>query len=128
MVEIISLSLPDVLLNQVDTIKDQQGYSGRSDVIRTALRGFLSEQKGLSELKGHADGLLMVVHKESYTSEVSSVWHAYQSLIVTQLHQHLQDHRCLELFVLRGEGSKLREMIQGLEREKKVDQVKWFVL
>lgn len=40
---IVSISLSDKLLKEIDDFKDEIGYSGRSDVIRTSIRMLISD-------------------------------------------------------------------------------------
>ena len=41
--EVISISLSDALLEQLDTFVDEHGYGGRSEVVREAARALFTE-------------------------------------------------------------------------------------
>jgi CopG family nickel-responsive transcriptional regulator len=40
---VTSISLTPTLLHKLDEIKDEKGYSSRSEVIRDAIRSYLSD-------------------------------------------------------------------------------------
>ena len=42
---VTSISLSTSLLNKLDEIKDEKGYSSRSEVIRDAIRTYLSDDR-----------------------------------------------------------------------------------
>jgi metal-responsive CopG/Arc/MetJ family transcriptional regulator len=44
---IVSLSIPKTLLEKVDAYIKEQGYANRSEVLRQALRAYISEAKRL---------------------------------------------------------------------------------
>jgi len=43
---IVSISMPEALLERIDTFADEHGYSGRSEVVREASRKLLEEIAG----------------------------------------------------------------------------------
>ena len=43
---IVSISMPEALLERIDTFADEHGYSGRSEVFREASRKLLEEIAG----------------------------------------------------------------------------------
>jgi len=118
---VISVSLPESLLDDVDAFADEAGFSGRSEVVRTALRGLLSEQKRLNELDGVIDAVVMVTHHHDGTEVVDAVQHAFQDLITTQMHNHLDD-ACIELLVLHGPADKIRDLYERLQASNDISQ------
>ena len=49
---IVSISLNEKLLEEIDKLKDEIGYSGRSDVIRASARMLISDNKEKEDLNG----------------------------------------------------------------------------
>ena len=47
---IVSISLNDEILSQLDKLKKSMGFSGRSEAIRAGIRNFVSEAKQKNEL------------------------------------------------------------------------------
>ncbi len=50
-ISVTSISLSASLRHKIDLIKEEKGYSSRSEVIRDALRGYLSEYESLKALE-----------------------------------------------------------------------------
>ena len=49
---IVSISLNDEILKQIDNLQSTLGFSGRSDAIRAGIRSFVSEEKQKADLSG----------------------------------------------------------------------------
>jgi len=47
---IVSISLTEEILKEVDNLQKTMGFSGRSDAIRAGIRSFVSEEKQKAEL------------------------------------------------------------------------------
>jgi len=61
---IVSISLTEEILKEVDNLQKTLGFSGRSDAIRAGIRSFVSEEKQKAELSGDVHAILLVVHKD----------------------------------------------------------------
>jgi len=124
---IMSVSLDEGLLKEIDFLQSQSGNVGRSELVRLGIRKLISEKKDLAALKGKIDCVLLVLHSHSSTPEVSKIRHSHEALIQTQLHNHVGNEKCLEIIVASGDGSKVRRMVDDFEACKKVDYVKLVV-
>lgn len=128
MTEIISMSLDEKTLKDLDTLQAELGFSGRSETIRQCIRASASEHKQSGKLHGEIDGILLVVHPDEHTEAVSHTRHAYQSVIKTQVHNHLENHVCLEIFIVKGAAETIKKLARDLQTSKKVDLVKLLVV
>ncbi len=127
MAKIISMSLNDKILKDIDKIQKELGFSGRSEAIRAGLRLLISDKKEKSKLKGTIDAVLLVIHEDENSEEVSILRHKYEELIKTQVHNHLENHKCLEIFILNGEAEKIKKLTEGFQTNRKIDFVKLIV-
>ena len=74
---IISLSIPKSLLEKVDNYIKEQGFANRSEVIRQALRAYVSEGKRLDELKGKVTATITVIYqKGARTGQTTDAQHS----------------------------------------------------
>lgn len=121
---VVSISLNDTLLEEIDELMEEQGFSGRSEVMRTAVRSLLRERKKLSDLEGRVDAIAIVTHAGDDTAEIDQIQHEYQEVITTQLHNHLENHKCIEIFMLHGDAQKIKKLYNKLEASSKVEQAK----
>ncbi|OPX59114.1 MAG: putative nickel-responsive regulator [Methanobacterium sp. PtaB.Bin024] len=113
---IISVSLSEKLLNEIDALKEEAGFSGRSEIIRTSTRLLISENEEKKDLEGHINSILILIHPQKLEDKVTEVKHHFEDIIRTQIHSHLQDNHCLELFILDGDASRIRELSHILNR------------
>ncbi len=128
MSEIISMSLDEKTLNDLDALQNELGFSGRSETIRQCIRLFSNERKQSRTLKGEVNGVVLVVHPDEHTEAVSHTRHEFQSIIKTQIHNHLENHTCLELFVVKGPAENVKKLTNTLQTSKKVTLVKLLVV
>ncbi|MFB6305166.1 MAG: nickel-responsive transcriptional regulator NikR [Haloferacaceae archaeon] len=102
---VVSVSMPEDLLERIDSFADEHGYTGRSEVIREAARNLLGE----FEDRQLEDRELMAVVTVVFDYETTSVEermmhlrHEHESLVAANFHSHVGNHYCMELFVLEG--------------------------
>jgi CopG family nickel-responsive transcriptional regulator len=103
---------------------DEQGFSGRSEVMRTAVRALLRDRKDIADLEGTVNAVVIVTHEDEDSGEIDNIQHDYQDTITTQLHNHMDEHKCLEVFMLHGEAAKVKELYNDFQASKKVKQAK----
>ena len=125
---IVSISLNDEILKQIDTLQKNLGFSGRSDAIRAGIRSFVSEEKQKENLSGNVNAILLVVHNDEYDNQVNGIKHSYEDLITTHLHSKIEGDKCMELFMLKGEADSVSSITKDFQINKKMDTVKLVAL
>jgi len=125
---IVSISLTDEILKEIDTLQKNLGFSGRSDAIRAGIRSFVSEEKQKENLSGNVNAILLVVHNDEYDNQVNGIKHSYEDLITTHLHSKIEGDKCMELFMLKGEADLVSEVTKNFQINKKMDTVKLVTL
>jgi len=122
---IISLSLPKTLLDKVDEYIRQQGFANRSEVVRQALRSYMSESKRLEELQGRITVIITLIYRrEARRGQITDLQHSYSDAVLTFLHTHVEADSCIEIIVARGAAQVLRSLIQALKSNKQISEVK----
>jgi CopG family nickel-responsive transcriptional regulator len=140
-VAVISVSLPDPLLQQADRFLVERGFAGRSELVRAALRDFLAhEAEGQRE--GPRSGTLTLLYPHGYERKIGEVRHEFTDIVRSMMHGHVPgragDGRrgedaastgdlCVEVFVLEGEARRIRQFADGLRaaRETRLAQLVW---
>lgn len=125
---IVSVSLNDDILNEMEKLQKLLGFSGRSEIVRAGIRSMLSEEKQRNDLTGMLHSLLLVIHDEKSDDEISNMRHSYDKLINTHLHSKIDRDRCLEIFLLRGEAEEIRRMTREFQANKRMDNVKLILM
>ncbi|MGI9567892.1 MAG: CopG family ribbon-helix-helix protein [Nitrosopumilus sp.] len=121
---IVSISLNDEILSELDKLQTSLGFSGRSEAIRAGIRSFVSEEKQKSDLSGNIHAILLVVHNDEFDHVVSGITHNFEDLITTHLHSKIEKEKCMELFVIDGEAEKISTMTKDFHTNKNMDTVK----
>ena len=111
---VVSVSMPDALLTRIDTFADEHGYTGRSEVVREAARNLLGE----FEDKRLEDRELIATVTVLFNYETTSVEgrmmhlrHEHETLVASNVHSHVGNHYCMELFVLEGELTEISTFV-----------------
>lgn len=111
---VVSVSMPEELLERIDDFADDHGYTGRSEVIREASRDLLGEFQD-RELEGHnLMGVVTVLFNYETTSveeRVMGLRHEHESTVTSNFHSHVGDQYCMELFILEGTLEEISEFV-----------------
>ncbi len=125
---IVSISLNDEILAELDKLQKSMGFSGRSESIRDGIRSFVSEEKQKSDLSGNLHAILLVVHNDEFDHIVSGITHNFEDLITTHLHSKIEKEKCMELFVINGDAEKISTITKDFQTNKNMDTVKLVAL
>ena len=125
---IVSISLTEESLKEIDSLQKNLGFSGRSDAIRAGIRSFVAEEKQKEDLSGNVNAILLVVHNDEYDNQVNGIKHSYEDLITTHLHSKIEGDKCMELFMLKGEAGSVSSITKDFQINKRMDTVKLVTL
>ena len=125
---IVSISLNDEILSELDKLQTSMGFSGRSEAIRAGIRAFVSEEKQKADLEGNIHAILLVVHNDEFDHVVSGITHNFEDLITTHLHSKIEKEKCMELFLIDGDAEKVSTMTKDFQINKNMDTVKLVAL
>jgi CopG family nickel-responsive transcriptional regulator len=125
---IVSISLNDEILSELDKLQSSMGFSGRSEAIRAGIRSFVSEEKQKADLSGNIHAILLVVHNNEFDHVVSGITHNFEDLISTHLHSKIEKEKCMELFVMNGDAQKVSTMTKDFQTNKNMDTVRLVAL
>jgi CopG family nickel-responsive transcriptional regulator len=126
---IISLSLSEDLLRELDEVLGKEHSATRSEVVRQALRNYISEYNKLDNIEGNVIATITVLYeKAEKNEELFQVQHEFGDMITAYLHSHLTGENCLEVMVVKGSSSRLKSLIDGLKSNKPVKQIKFSIM
>jgi CopG family transcriptional regulator, nickel-responsive regulator len=105
------LSIDEELLLQFDRAIERKGYKNRSEAVRDLIRDYLvSEQIHENKI---VVGTLTVVydhHRPNLTEKLVAAQHHAGSTVLAATHVHLDHHNCLEVVIMKGRCSSIREL------------------
>jgi CopG family nickel-responsive transcriptional regulator len=126
---VISVSVPENLLERVENSIREQGFANRSEIIRQALRAFVMESRSLRELEGEiAASITIIYDRGTKNKQISEIQHSFGDIISTFLHAHIEEDYCLEVIVVKGEADNLRKLVDAFRTSKHIDQIKVSIL
>lgn len=102
---VVSISMPEELLERLDNFADEHGYTGRSEVVREASRNLLTEFEDKQLEERDLMGTVTVLFDFESTDvehDMMHLRHEYEHLVTSHVHNHVGDHYCMELFILEG--------------------------
>jgi CopG family nickel-responsive transcriptional regulator len=123
----IGISLPKHLLDQFDQIINYRGYSSRSEGIRDAIRTYIQYYKWMSDVKGERQGVITMIYDHDQRGllvVLTDIQHEFKGIIQASLHSHVTESRCLEVILVRGDGTQLKSLAERLMSQKGVESVK----
>lgn len=128
---VVSVPMPESLLERIDEFAEGHGYTGRSEVVREAARNLLGEFED-RKLEGRP---LLGVVTVLFSYETSNaegrtmrLRHEHESLVTSDIHNHVGDHYCMELFVLEGSLEEISTFVGKIRATRDTLTVDYSVL
>jgi CopG family nickel-responsive transcriptional regulator len=122
---VISISLNEQNIKDLDEVQKDLGFSGRSEAVRTALRMLVAERNERKKMVGNVDGVLIVVTEKGTSDHIDDVYHEHQGMIKTHIHNHVGPDRCMNLLIVSGDAKEVNEALDELERLEGVSYLKF---
>jgi len=113
-VTVVSVSMPEELLERIDEFSEEHGYTGRSEVIREASRNLLGEFEDRRLEDRELMGVVTVVFDYETTTveeKMMRLRHEHEGTVVSNFHSHVGGHHCMELFVLEGDLAEISTFV-----------------
>jgi CopG family nickel-responsive transcriptional regulator len=122
---IVSISLSDKNLEVIDRMQRTFGLRGRSEAVRACLRATEDEIREREGFEGEVEGVLIIVHESHKSPNLDLIRHQHQELIRTQIHSHLKNEKCLEVFIVKGSADEVKGMMNKFRGREELDYVKF---
>ena len=69
-----------------------------------------------------------MIHSQEAEDKVTEIKHDFEDIINTQIHSHLKEHKCMEIFILDGMAERIKELSRMFQVSRKIDYVKLIVV
>jgi CopG family nickel-responsive transcriptional regulator len=118
---VVSVSMPDELLERIDEFSEDHGYTGRSEVVREAARNLLGEFEDRRLEDRELLGVVTVLFDYESTSveeRMMHLRHEHEGLVASNFHSHVGDAFCMELFVLEGQLDEISAFVGKIRATK----------
>jgi len=125
--EILSISIDDSSLKQLNGIQKKLGFKSRSKMLRNAILSMMKDYEALDSLKGKTDAVFVLAYPENEKNKVSDVLHRFEDAIKTELHQH--DYgMCIDVLNISTEAKEVRDIFSELKRSKSIHSVTYVII
>ena len=128
---VVSVSMPEELLERIDQFSDEHGYTGRSEVVREASRNLLGEFEDKKLEDRELIGVVTVLfdyESSKVEQRMMNLRHEYENLVASNVHNHVGDHYCMELFILEGELTDISTFVGKIRATKDILSVDYSVM
>jgi CopG family nickel-responsive transcriptional regulator len=118
---VVSVSMPESLLERIDEFADEHGYTGRSEIIREASRNLLGEFEDTRLEDRELMGIVTVLFDYNTTTveeKMMHLRHEHEGIVASNFHSHVGEHRCMELFVLEGSLEEISAFVGKIRATK----------
>ncbi len=118
-----SVAIGGELLEKFDQYRELHRHPNRSEAVRGLMRGALMEEL-ITNDESEAMGVVTLIydhHASRISRRLTDVQHHHLDRVVTTTHVHLDEHRCLEVILLRGPVREIRELADNLIGTKGVE-------
>jgi CopG family nickel-responsive transcriptional regulator len=107
--------MDEKLLTQFDDYIGLRGYSNRSEAVRDLIRKVLVNEEW--EQDSEVVGVVTLVynhHQPQLQEKITELQHEYHHQITSTTHVHMDHHNCLEVTIVKGRASQVRELAEKL--------------
>src|SRR4029077_11316283 len=122
---VVSLSFPESMLKEMDEIQKNSGFTGRSELVREAIRMLLEDSREKANAAGDMKGTLILTHDEEEEAPVTKLKHQFEDIITTHVHNKTKTSMCIEVFVVQGDAKKINAMSKSFQAEDKMKSSKF---
>jgi CopG family transcriptional regulator, nickel-responsive regulator len=124
----ISFSLQPDLLKSFDRVHKILGYDERSRALQIAIQSFINDFELKEDSSRNASGTILILYKhdtQNIDRKLTDIGHDHRMVIVSSLHQHLDEENCLNIIVVRGRVQKILELEKDVRKLNGVKQIKY---
>ncbi len=126
---IVSLSVPDSLMRDLELMTDVVGYSSRSEAIRDAIRTYISEQRMYRRVKEDVFNAIMFLYKngEDERQKLERLRSKYSKLIEGEITFAISKDRKVSVLLTRGKSDEIRMLTSRIRGIKGMEQTRYIM-
>lgn len=120
------ISFPSGLLEEFDSVLRELGIGSRSRGLQEAVRTFISANIWKLKSETEVAGVILVHYShdvKGLEEELTDIQHDYMDVVASALHLHLTGEDCLQVVVVRGPASKVKDLMERIRRMGRLKQL-----
>ena len=114
---VVSITLPGELLRKFDEFIKNRGYYSRSEAFRDAVRSLIAESELAKLETGNIAATIMTTcdyERKDVDLKVTEVRHEFDDVVIENVHRHIEEKYCLEIFIAQGNNDRILNLINRL--------------
>lgn len=122
----LSMSLPAELFRQLDVMVEERGLPSRSQLIAELIRHALAEHEALTRPDDMLAGTITLVYRGDrgrVRQQLAQTQAEYLKEVISSQHVFLEDDQSLEVLLVQGPTTRLKELCDALRRIRGVHQL-----
>ena len=124
---VVSITLPGELLRKFDDFIKTRGYYSRSEAFRDAIRNTIAESEMAKTQTGNVATTIMITcdyERKDVDLKIGEVRHEFDDVVVENVHRHIGQKYCLEVFIAEGNYQRILDLIGRIRGMRGIQQVK----
>jgi CopG family nickel-responsive transcriptional regulator len=125
----LSMSLPSDLYRQLDVMVQERGLPSRSQLIGELIRNALADHGEETHPDALLAGTITLVYRASMgrvRELLVQTQHEFLKEVISAQHVFLEDDQSLEVLLVQGPATRLRDLCDALRKVRGVQQIKLF--
>lgn len=122
----LSMSLPGDLFRQLDMMVEERGLPSRSQLIAELIRHALAEHEAFTRPEETLAGTITMVYRGDrgrVRHQLAQTQADYLKEVISSQHVFLEDDQSLEVLLVQGPASRLKDLCDALRRVRGVHQL-----
>ena len=122
----LSMSLPGELFRQLDMMVEERGLPSRSQLIAELIRHALAEHEAFTRPDEMLAGTITIVYRGDrgrVRHQLAQTQADYLKEVISSQHVFLEDDQSLEVLLVQGPATLLKELCDALRRVRGVHQL-----
>jgi len=124
---VISITLPAELLSKFNEFMKARGYYSRSEAFRDAIRSLITESELAKLETGNVAATIMTTcdyARKDVDLKISEIRHRFDDVVIENVHRHIGEKYCLEIFIAEGNNDRILNLINRLRGMHGIQQVR----
>ena len=113
--KIISLQVSEDLLDRFEKVRNQSGFSSKSEALRDSILKFIESREKFENLEGYRIMSINLVYpfKEPIADEISELYHKFHSIIKAITDWRIAEKK-IEIVLVVGEFGLIKDLFQAI--------------
>lgn len=124
---VVSITLPGELLKKFDEFMKTRGYYSRSEAFRDAIRSLIGESELAKVETENVAATIMTTceyARKDVDLRMTEVRHEFDDVVVENVHRHIGEKYCLEVFIAEGNYQRILDLIGRIRGMRGIQQIK----